>query len=117
MIDGGSGNLILYRGGEGMSKEEMQTCARAECDVEFVKTKHNQKYHDNECCRLATNAKMKENYYERRDRRLGKPRTCKSCHVTQLSRYNSDNTCAGCQSQNELDTNNSVIDMLFRATA
>lgn len=90
-------------------------CAREGCDVVFEKKKHNQKYHDNECCRVATNSKIKENYHERRAQRLGKTRMCKSCKVTKLSRYNDAQTCAACQSQSLVDTNNSVIDMLNRA--
>lgn len=94
-----------------------KTCAREGCEEEFVSKKHNQKYHNDECCRLATNQKIMENYYENRDRRQGKTRMCKSCKVTKLSRYNESSICSSCTSQNLLDTNNSVIDMLSRAIA
>ena len=104
-------------GGEIVSEEIRVQCERKGCSEWFVKKTHNQRYHDNECCRLATNAKIMEKYYERRAQRLGHTRMCKACKTTKLSRYNDDQVCAACKAQRRLETNNSVLDMLARATA
>ena len=98
-----------------MSSENKVQCDRTGCDEWFEKKTHNQRYHNDECCRLATNAKIMEKYYERRAQRLGHIRMCKACHTTKLSRYNDDQICAQCKSQKRLETNNSVLDMLARA--
>lgn len=98
-----------------MTSENMVQCDRPGCDEMYVKKTHNQRYHNDECCRLATNAKIMEKYYERRAQRLGKTRMCKSCQKTKLSRYNDDQICSACKSQRKLDINNSVLDMLNRA--
>jgi len=98
-------------------KKEEKVCARKGCDETFVSKKHNQKYHNDECCRLATNQKIMEKYYEKRAQRRGETRMCKTCKVTKLSRYNDDQVCSSCKSKSVLDANNSVIDMLSRAIA
>jgi hypothetical protein len=75
-------------------------CARKECDVIFERSTHNQKYHDEECCRLATNARIMEKYYERKARRGGVKRICETpgCQ-TLLSRYNASKLCSKCEGQ------------------
>lgn len=88
------------------------TCANEGCEVVFEPKTHNQKYCTDECCRLATNRRIMEKYYERRDQRLGKARYCKSCGVTKLSRYNDSQICGSCRVKKEVAANNSVIDML-----
>lgn len=103
-------------GGEIVSDTKVQ-CDRKGCDEWFTKKTHNQRYHNDECCRLATNAKIMEKYYERRAQRLGHTRMCKSCKTTKLSRYNDDQVCAACKTKNRIATNSSVLDMLARATA
>lgn len=105
-----------WTGGEIVSTESKVQCDRIGCGEWFDKKTHNQRYHNDECCRLATNAKIMEKYYERRAQKLGHTRMCKSCRITKLSRYNDDQICAGCKAQNKLDTTNSVLDMLARAT-
>lgn len=104
-------------GGEIVSKENMVQCDRKGCSQWFSKKTHNQRYHNDECCRLATNAKIMEKYYERRAQRLGQTRMCKSCRTTKLSRYNDDQVCSSCKTKNRVETNDSVLDMLTRATA
>lgn len=74
------------------------TCARPECGKEFSKTTHNQKYCSNECCRIETNRKLKENYHERVAIRRGKKRSCKVCG-NGLSRYNDSKICGACQTK------------------
>lgn len=91
-------------------------CANDGCEIEFVKATHNQKYHSDECCRLATNRRIMEKYYARRDQRQGKTRYCKACNVTKLSRYNDSLVCGSCQHQAELTANNSVLSMLMNAS-
>ena len=103
---------VLAMGGEIVSVEKVFVCARTGCDESFAKKAHNQKYHNDECCRLATNAKIMEKYYERRAQRLGKTRLCSSCNVTRLSRYNDSRICSGCDSKSQVAKNNSVMDML-----
>lgn len=91
-------------------------CANEGCGIEFVKATHNQKYHSDECCRLATNRRIMEKYYARRDQRQGKKRLCKSCGNTTLSRYNDGDVCGSCQHQAEINANNSVLSMLMNAS-
>lgn len=96
--------------------ENTLTCANEGCEVSFEQKTHNQKYCSDECCRLATNRRIMEKYYERRDQRQGKARYCKSCDVTKLSRYNDGQICGACRVKNEIAANNSVIDMLTNAS-
>lgn len=72
-------------------------CANDGCSNEFKKTTHNQKYCSDECCREATNKKIREKYYEQKERLAGKKRLCsvKSCKNV-LSRYNDGSICNTC---------------------
>ncbi len=79
----------------------IRICANTLCMIAFEPTRHNQKYCGKECCKVVTNSKIMEQYYEEKDRKSGKPRTCKSCKVSQLSRYNQTNTCAPCVAKAE----------------
>lgn len=65
------------------------------CGVEFEKNTHNQKYCSAECCRLATNKRIMERYYEKKGNRGGRQRTCRKrgCD-TKLSRYNDNYYCS-----------------------
>lgn len=105
---------ILAAGGVELDKNEPVQCDRNDCNEWFVKKTHNQRYHDAECCRLATNFKIMEKYYERRDIKKGIARTCKSCGITKLSRYNDSQTCASCASKRESEVNASVQAMISR---
>src|SRR5690349_10656048 len=87
------------------------TCENAGCDVRFTKRTHNQRYHDDECCRLATNAKIMEKYYQRRAQKLGLARNCETCGKS-LSRYNSDTICNSCSLNQQIERNQSVASML-----
>lgn len=95
-----------------MDKNQPVVCDREGCDEEFVKKTHNQRYHNDECCRIATNAKIMEKYYERRDIKNGVERTCKACGVTKLSRYNDSQICSSCASKREATVNSAVRDMI-----
>ena len=70
-------------------------CFNSECAKDFTPKTHNQKYCSDECCRVATNKRIMEKYYEKKAIKNGAVRLCKKCK-SQLSRYNSDNTCSSC---------------------
>lgn len=72
-------------------------CSNNGCEEGFEPKTHNQKYCSDECCREATNAKIKQKYYDKKERLAGKKRICKNrgCQ-TILSRYNQENTCEVC---------------------
>lgn len=65
----------------------------ANCGITFVPKTHNQKYHDDMCCRDATNSKIMERYYATKARRSGAERFCIECDA-KLSRYNDDDFCS-----------------------
>ena len=70
-------------------------CLNSECLKEFESKTHNQKYCCDECCRVATNKRIMEKYYEKKAIKNGAPRKCKGC-LALLSRYNSDTYCSKC---------------------
>jgi hypothetical protein len=85
-------------------------CAYDECDNEFEPRTHNQKYCSDECCRTATNIKIKQKYYEKKERLSGKLRICKShgCK-TILSRYSESTICTLCELK---DSNKKKMNLL-----
>lgn len=85
-------------------------CAYQECSNEFEARTHNQKYCSDECCRTATNIKIKERYYENKARLNGKKRICKTslCKII-LSRYNESSYCAKCQSKEEQNDKSFIL--------
>jgi len=80
-------------------------CANKECSKEFEAKTHNQKYCTEECCRIATNRRIMEKYYEKKAIRNGALRVCKKCH-TKLSRYNETSLCVSCNRKMEKDSDN-----------
>lgn len=64
----------------------------------YVKSVHNQKYCSPECCRIATNARLIQQYHDRKAQKSGGKRVCKrkDCN-TILSMYNTDDICGACQ--------------------
>jgi hypothetical protein len=74
-------------------------CLNSECSIKFEPKTHNQKYCSDECCRVATNKRIMEKYYEKKAIKNGAPRKCKGCPGL-LSRYNSDPYCAKCIKSN-----------------
>ena len=98
-----------------MSEDEF-VCARNGCNAIGVRKTHNQKYCTDECCRLATNTRIMEKYYERQDQRNGKTRFCKVCLTTKLSRYNDGQVCSSCKTKREVAANAAVADMFSRAS-
>lgn len=93
----------------------MIICARNGCDVTFDKKTHNQKYCTDECCKIATNERVMEKYYERQAQRQGKARYCKTCNG-RLSRYNDGQVCSPCKASKTVAANNQVVDMLANAS-
>lgn len=85
-------------------------CAYDECDNEFEARTHNQKYCSDECCRIATNIKIKQKYYDKKARLAGKSRICKThgCK-TPLSRYNEDDICSKCEKEKEIKFRNTIF--------
>jgi hypothetical protein len=70
-------------------------CANTECKKDFEGQTHNQKYCCDNCCRVATNKRIMEKYYEKKAIRAGEKRKCKNCSEY-LSRYNDNKTCSSC---------------------
>ena len=88
-------------------------CAHEGCENEFEAKTHNQKYCSDECCRTATNLKIKQKYYDKKERLAGKKRTCKTrgCH-TLLSRYNPTDVCGKCEAEERERLRNSLVNMV-----
>lgn len=75
---------------------KIKICANTQCELSFSPTRHNQKYCNRQCCRAVTNAKAKQQYHERKERKEGKIRICQRCETTRLSRYNEGVICQSC---------------------
>lgn len=88
-------------------------CAYDECKKEFNAKTHNQKYCSDECCRIATNEKLKQDYYEKKARLAGKKRICKGkeCTVV-LSRYNETNICDKCRGAAKEAERKKIVEMV-----
>ena len=86
-------------------------CNNSECSIEFTPKTHNQKYCSDECCRVATNKRIMEKYYEKKAIRNGAFRGCKKCKV-KLSRYNQTNLCSSCEKNNNLKNKNKLLGMI-----
>lgn len=85
-------------------------CANDGCSNSFNKTTHNQKYCSDECCRAATNRKIREKYYQEKERLSGKKRICKSRGCKNiLSRYNEGEVCSQCTAKNEKDNRDKIL--------
>lgn len=80
----------------------LRQCQFQDCNIVFEPKTHNQKYHSDECCRLATNKRIMERYYERKARRKGGRRVCSEAGCgTILNRYNDSEICGGCLSRKD----------------
>ena len=86
-------------------------CSNKECGLEFEPKTHNQKYHNDECCRVATNKRIMEKYYEKKAIRQGASRGCKKCG-SQLSRYNDTPLCASCQKKIDVSQRSNILDRI-----
>lgn len=86
-------------------------CSNKECAKDFDAKTHNQKYCSDECCRVATNRRIMEKYYEKKAIRNGAYRGCSKCK-TKLSRYNQSNMCAACEKKTDTNNKNKLIGMI-----
>ena len=86
-------------------------CNNKECAKEFTPKTHNQKYCSDECCRIATNRRIMEKYYEKKAIRNGAQRTCKKCD-TKLSRYNQSDVCVICEKNISIESKKAIWQIL-----
>lgn len=86
-------------------------CANKECGIDFEPKTHNQKYHSDECCRIATNKKIMEKYYEKKSIRAGAKRNCKKCDA-RLSRYNQSKICSKCEKNSAIENRSILLRMI-----
>ncbi len=83
-------------------------CANVECKKEFEPKTHNQKYCADECCRVATNKRIMDKYYERKAIKNGAARPCKKCKA-QLSRYNKSVLCSSCEKKTNVENRKKIL--------
>jgi hypothetical protein len=86
----------------------MKSCAN--CGVEFTSNKKNQKYCAPACCRLATNKKIMEKYYENKKRLSGCKRYCVCGQL--LSRYNNNNLCFVCTNKQKEHEKENILEVI-----
>lgn len=86
-------------------------CANKDCSKEFDAKTHNQKYCCDNCCRVATNKKIMEKYYEKKAIRSGAKRECKHCN-SRLSRYNQSNICSKCEKNSAIKNRSTLLRMI-----
>jgi hypothetical protein len=68
------------------------------CSTVFEKTRANQIYCQQECCRKATNKKIIDRYHANKATKELKNRRCTACDA-KLSKYNMEPVCNLCQSK------------------
>lgn len=76
-------------------------CAFDECGNSFEPHRHNQKYCSPDCCKSATNKRIRNKYYAAKRRLDGEKRICSTCD-TYLSRYTEDDVCGKCVAEKRL---------------
>lgn len=86
----------------------MKSCSN--CGIGFESNKKNQKYCTPACCRLATNKKIMERYYESKKRRSGVKRFCTCGQL--LSRYNDSNQCYTCLTKNQENNTIAITEVI-----
>ena len=86
-------------------------CSNKECSTDFDAKTHNQKYCSDECCRVATNKRIMEKYYEKKAIKNGAKRDCKKCG-SQLSRYNTNVICSVCEKKDGILNRKKIIGMI-----
>jgi hypothetical protein len=86
----------------------MKNCVN--CGVPFETNKKNQKYCTPVCCRLATNKKIMEKYYENKKRLSGEKRYCQCGQL--LSRYNDSTECFQCEKKKQDNDRNNILKVI-----
>lgn len=89
----------------------MKICERPECARVYQPKTHNQKYCNPDCCKVATNRRVMEKYYEKQAKRRGKERRCLECNRTKLSRYNETTICGPCSLRKQEEARRNVVSM------
>lgn len=84
---------------------DSKICAREGCDENFVARTANQKFHDDECTKMATRQTLMIKYYRRKAIKEGKKRICIQCEDTILSAYNESDICVTCTRAGEEQRN------------
>ena len=80
-----------------MTDDIILKCAYDDCSKTFIAQRHNQKYCTPECCKDATNKRIRSKYSETKQRLKGKKRICKTSRCgTILSRYTEEDICGKC---------------------
>ena len=88
-------------------------CSNKGCTNKFKPKTHNQKYCSDECCKIATNLKIKEKYYYKKARASGKEFICANRGCKQiLSRFTVDKICEGCKMKEKSKEKQTLLDML-----
>lgn len=73
-------------------------CAFDECSNNFDPQRHNQKYCCSQCCKDATNKRIRQKYYETKERLNGSKRVCRNSKCdTVMSRYTEEDICNKCR--------------------
>jgi hypothetical protein len=75
-------------------------CANKDCAKDFEPKTHNQKYCSDDCCRVATNKKIMEKYYEKKAIRSGS------------KRYNQLSICSKCEKNNSSSDRSKLLRMI-----
>lgn len=92
-------------------------CASEDCANEFEAKTHNQKYCSDECCKIATNIKIKEKYENSKARKLGIKFKCGNRGCEQiLNRYSSGNECDVCKAKKKGKARKEILEMLNGAS-
>jgi hypothetical protein len=87
-------------------------CGNTDCKKDFEARTHNQKYCSDECCRIATNKRIMEKYYEKKDIRRGKIiKKCKKCK-SNLSKYQQEDLCASCIKKRNKNSKDKLLRMI-----
>lgn len=85
-------------------------CARIGCETLFTKKTHNQKYCSDKCCRKATNKKIMDRYYEKKERK-NKVRACENCGA-RLRKNSREDKCSLCLAKVEKDEKQMVLQQI-----
>jgi hypothetical protein len=87
-------------------------CGNIDCKKEFNSRTHNQKYCSDECCRIATNKRIMEKYYEKKAIRKGSiVKKCKKCKSS-LSKYQTEDLCASCIKKKNKNSKDKLLRMI-----
>jgi hypothetical protein len=86
----------------------MKNCIN--CGTTFESNKKNQKYCTPSCCRLATNKKIMEKYYENKKRLNGEKRYCNCGQL--LSRYNENIVCYQCELKEKENSRENILEVI-----